>query len=349
MPDLSVRKFLRQNRFAPTSGIRRLLPSASKGSIRQFLTTFVLHMNRLQPYQQLTIGEQLVSNNGLVNLIIQDDGNLVLYRTHFGHALWASNTGNPVDHTLMQGDGNLVACSPSNAPYWESGTQGHPGAHVVLQDDGNLVVYDSANKPLWASNTVQNFLLPTFGYTDANGYEYVETSEWWKDMCSIFPCFAAIHWPDYDTAIVEDTIDGQPIFIQLWKGWCQKFLGLESFPGGIGAEIGVYRRIPGKARPTSLPFLPDKFEKFILNALATLSDDELWWPFPELQAQIEYTLVNPETGQTFFSAGPERSYWLAKWMNDGSYLKYRYSHKSPIFAVDYLLDYTINGKSYPRW
>ena len=47
--------------------------------------------------------------------------------------------------------------------------------------------------------------------------------------------------------------------IQLWKGNCPKFLGfigIESFPGGIGAEVGVYRRIPGRFRPPPFPRPP---------------------------------------------------------------------------------------------
>jgi hypothetical protein len=312
-------------------------------------------MDRLQQNQQLNINDQLISNNGRVNLIMQGDGNLVLYRTHFIRALWASNTWqNPVNHVVMQDDGNLVAYSAAGAPYWATGTDGHSGAWVVLQDDGNLVVYDSANNPLWASNTVQNFLMPTIGYDDANGYTYVETSELWKDICSQLPCFIALQWPGYLTKIVEDRINGQDVVIQLWIGWCQKFLGLQDFPGGIGAEVGVYRRIPGKVRPTSLPFLPKQIETDILNGISTLSDNELWWPFPELNAQIEFTLTNPITNQVLFNAGPETSYWLAKWMNEPSYLKYQFDRglgNTPNFfsATDYLLDYKINGKRYPQW
>jgi len=115
-------------------------------------------MDRLLANQQLNINDQLVSNNGRVRLVMQGDGNLVLYRTDDGRALWASNTAqSPVNHTIMQGDGNLVAYSVDGHPYWATGTKGHPGAWVVLQDDGNFVVYDSANHPLWASNTVQYF------------------------------------------------------------------------------------------------------------------------------------------------------------------------------------------------
>ena len=103
-------------------------------------------MDRLRPNQQLNINDQLMSNNGRVNLIMQGDGNLVLYRTHFGRALWASNTqGRPVNHGIMQGDGNLVAYSAAGAPYWRTGTNDHPGIMEVLHNDETLVVYDNVN------------------------------------------------------------------------------------------------------------------------------------------------------------------------------------------------------------
>jgi hypothetical protein len=50
------------------------------------------------------------------------------------------------------------------------------------------------------------------------GYDYDETSPDWKTMCLALPCFKEVRWPDYDTAIVEGTIDGEPVVIQLWKG-----------------------------------------------------------------------------------------------------------------------------------
>ena len=115
-------------------------------------------MDRLEADQQLNVNDQLVSANGRARLVMQGDGNLVLYRTDDGRALWASDTpGQPVVYTVMQGDGNLVAYSADGQPYWSTGTDGHPGAQVVLQGDANLVVYDSASSPLWASNTVQPF------------------------------------------------------------------------------------------------------------------------------------------------------------------------------------------------
>jgi hypothetical protein len=310
-------------------------------------------MDRLQQNQRLNANDQLVSNNRFVNLILQSDGNLVLYRTHYRKALWASNTdGMPVDSVVMQADGNFVAYTATGDYIWDTATQGNPGAFILLQDDGNLVIYDNAGNPLWATNTVQNFMLPTLGYVE-NGYSFVEVSENWKQMCSYLPCFDALQWPGYASIHVDSTINGDAVVIQLWKGWCQKFLGLQVFPGGVGAEVGVYQRIPGKARPSALPFLPPQIEAFFLNAMAGLTDDQIWWPYPN-NAEITFTMINPVNNQTFFNAGPENSYWLAKWMNDPSYVQYQLDQglgtvPTHLNAVDYILDYTVNGRQYDRW
>ena len=161
---------------------------------------------------------------------MQSDGNLVLYRTMFGLPLFATNTnGKPVDRAVMQGDGNFVLYAPDGTPHWATGTWGHPGARIVLQDDGNLVVYSSSNQPLWASHTVQNWNSPTVRYK--RGYWFDETSESWKQLCMSLPCFMALQWPDYATKKFEVTLKGQPAVIQVWKGWCQKFLGLQNSLG----------------------------------------------------------------------------------------------------------------------
>jgi hypothetical protein len=114
--------------------------------------------DRLAVNQQLNVNDQLTSGNGKVKLILQSDGNLVLYRTDNNRALWASNTvGKPITRAVMQGDGNFVVYDANNHAYWATGTWPHPGAWIVLQSDGNLVIYDGAMHPLWTSNTVTDF------------------------------------------------------------------------------------------------------------------------------------------------------------------------------------------------
>lgn len=308
-------------------------------------------MNRLTSGSVLQTGERLVSPAGWLELVVQADGNVVLYRIQTGRPLWASNTfGQPVSRLVMQGDGNLVAQNAQGSPLWASGTHGHPGADLVLQNDGNLVIYDAARTALWATNTVRNFNLPTIRTEDERGYSYVETSERWKLLCQGLPCFTALQWPGYATAVIEDVIDGEPVVIQLWRGWCQKFLNNPVFPGGIGAEVGVYRRDPGRVLPASLPFLPPPLGAFYASAIAGLDDTQVWWPAPDLGAKLEFSLINPVTTEVVFSTGPQRSYWLTRWMSEDSYLKYTADQgfRIPILPDAYILEYRINGRA-RRW
>ena len=90
---------------------------------------------------------------------------------------------------------------------------------------------------------------PVDVFTDERGYRYVETANWWKRACETLPSFAAVRWPDYSTEVVDAVIDGQPVVIQLWKGWCQRFLGRHDFPGGRrvhfvqgGCELAVWTK-----------------------------------------------------------------------------------------------------------
>lgn len=44
---------------------------------------------------------------------------------------------------VMQSDGNLVLYAPGNVPKWSMGSSGDSAAYAVMQGDGNLVVYDN--------------------------------------------------------------------------------------------------------------------------------------------------------------------------------------------------------------
>lgn len=64
----------------------------------------------------LLAGEGLTNDEGTARLIMQSDGNLVLYNKN-GKALWASGTaGNAGDRLEVQTDGNLVVYAPSLSP-----------------------------------------------------------------------------------------------------------------------------------------------------------------------------------------------------------------------------------------
>ena len=56
---------------------------------------------------------------------------------------------------VVQGDGNLVLYDANSTALWNSGTNGQGVApyRLVLQDDHNLVLYDGNDQPLWSTNT----------------------------------------------------------------------------------------------------------------------------------------------------------------------------------------------------
>ncbi len=99
--------------------------------------------------ERLVAGEQLSSPAGTFRMIMQGDGNLVVYGP--AGATWASRTSTPGTVLVIQDDGNVVAYSPAGSAVWNAGTQGSFGARLVLQDDGNLVVYRGDNSPAWSS------------------------------------------------------------------------------------------------------------------------------------------------------------------------------------------------------
>lgn len=109
--------------------------------------------------QQLTMGQSKLSCDGRFSLIMQNDGNLVLYKvTPTVTALWASNTAQggtlgANSRAAMQTDGNLVVYNQFNQPRWSSVTHTHAGAWLNVQNDGNLVIYNTSNTAVWSSGT----------------------------------------------------------------------------------------------------------------------------------------------------------------------------------------------------
>jgi lipoprotein-anchoring transpeptidase ErfK/SrfK len=110
------------------------------------------HFARLLAGQKLDGGSWLSSPNGRYQLVMQTDGNFVLYWE--GHALWSSHTAkHRGDFITMQRDGNLVIYRGRRA-IWASNTSGGRGAYYLrLQDDGNAGVYTASGRRVWQTNT----------------------------------------------------------------------------------------------------------------------------------------------------------------------------------------------------
>jgi lambda family phage minor tail protein L len=109
--------------------------------------------NELLAGQQLTAGQQLVASNGWYRLILQFDGNLVIY-SKAGVVIWTTDTAGSgaVRLSLQSSDGNLVLYRADNTPVWATGVTGS-GHRLLILGDGNLVVYNSANTAVWSTNT----------------------------------------------------------------------------------------------------------------------------------------------------------------------------------------------------
>ena len=112
---------------------------------------------RLAANSWLTPGQSIMSCNGLYTLLFQLDGNVVLKQG--STALWATGTnGKGSAKLVMQTDGNLVLYSTTNAVLWASsqhgGTLGSPG-YLTLLDDANMTITSATTGAyLWISGTV---------------------------------------------------------------------------------------------------------------------------------------------------------------------------------------------------
>ena len=101
---------------------------------------------------RLTIGERYTSPNGEYTLVMQSDGDLVLYRNNSNGTqtrIFDTGTYGVGNHAVIQSDGNLVVYKyntdgdqPGDA-VWASNTGSAADAYsvLVIQDDGNLVIY----------------------------------------------------------------------------------------------------------------------------------------------------------------------------------------------------------------
>jgi LysM repeat protein len=115
----------------------------------------------LRAGESLGIDQKLTSSNGKYTLIMQGDGNLVLY-AESNTPVWATRTqGKGAIRASLQDDGNLVLYTKEEerrfrrdvpVAVWASQTSGE-NVRLILQDDRDLVIYTADGRALWASGT----------------------------------------------------------------------------------------------------------------------------------------------------------------------------------------------------
>ncbi len=137
--------------------------------------TFSTAADTLLTDAKLTAGENLASADGNYVLVMQSDGNLVMY--HGTTALWSSGTSvTSGAECRMQGDGNLVVYGMVEGKFtavWASCTD-KPGARLDLQNDGNVVIYHD-RVALWSSESHQRgqaILKTTRGFLEFGHVRY---------------------------------------------------------------------------------------------------------------------------------------------------------------------------------
>lgn len=106
--------------------------------------------------RELAANEFVESCNKAYTLVMQTDGNFVLYKTP-GSPQWSSSTNNfPNAYSVMQADGNLVVYKVGgNTALWGTGTWGTPRSTTVVTDTGELNVVGENGVTLWARNASQ--------------------------------------------------------------------------------------------------------------------------------------------------------------------------------------------------
>ncbi|MHB2029706.1 MAG: hypothetical protein ACYCPT_12955 [Acidimicrobiales bacterium] len=128
-------------------------------------TTYKWKGNSLTPGMTLKQNEYLESTNGEYVLLMQTDGNLVIYYyatpSSTGVNIWNTKTKNVSGHTgpyylgVQNTDNNIVLYS-SNGALWNTNTIGPTFAASLLklESSGNLVYYGTnGTTVLWSSGT----------------------------------------------------------------------------------------------------------------------------------------------------------------------------------------------------
>jgi hypothetical protein len=132
--------------FTDSGGTYRALGSAHIPDHLSYVNTSISSETKLYP------GQRLETANRRYHLLLQEDGNLVLFSPN--RAIWTSQTnGKPIAFLAIQSDGNLVLYTNSITQAWTTRTAGWGPSKLVLQSDGNLILFSSSGLPTWASNT----------------------------------------------------------------------------------------------------------------------------------------------------------------------------------------------------
>lgn len=103
-----------------------------------FASTLCNAADTLWTNQYISNGGYIQSPGGLYTLVMQADGNLVMYRSDGSVRYVMANNG---AYAVMQADGNFVEYNSVGTPLWHTHTDNGVQSHLTIQDDGDLVIF----------------------------------------------------------------------------------------------------------------------------------------------------------------------------------------------------------------
>ena len=119
--------------------------------------------NSISSGKSMKVNDRINSPDGKHYLVMQSDGNVVIYTTKNNNPIWATDTygsGNGC-HFDMQEDGHLVLYNAYNEAIWASGThvsrdskyaqKAWKPVKFVFENGGHLVLYSDTGKKVWSS------------------------------------------------------------------------------------------------------------------------------------------------------------------------------------------------------
>ncbi len=109
--------------------------------------------NKLRRADWLGTGQRITSLDGKHNLVMQTDGNLVLYSNGVPK-FWTNTTGTSANRAVLQTDGNFALYDASGRQRWATGTAGTTGQRIVVENTGQAVLYNEQGVALWTSHQV---------------------------------------------------------------------------------------------------------------------------------------------------------------------------------------------------
>lgn len=107
--------------------------------------------NKIKQGQILNIGHRIYSQNSKFSLILQTDGNLVIYKD-LHQVVWSTNTfGTFASKFYLNKNGILSLTDNKNKILWQSKNLKKIGEFFILGDDGKLKLYNYKNEIIWES------------------------------------------------------------------------------------------------------------------------------------------------------------------------------------------------------